>query len=206
MNEDISILRTALWANTTHLLLEVVEERLVSPSDHIFSLVSLNDFVFLLLLSFGRILVQGREQLIAQDEGALALDVVELDIGEIRMNTETQIAGQGPWGRGPSQDLCRRVVDELERDSDYLWVLTLARTIAVYLHVMELTSGILDILVSLPCLKVGQWRSAPGGVRHDLETAVHKVLLPQLTKYPPYRFHEGRVESFVVVVKVDPAT
>lgn len=67
------------------------------------------------------------------------------------------------------------------------------------------TCGVVDLLVILTSLKVGQRREQASRVRHDFETAIDEALIKELLERPPHALHEAKVERLVVVIKVDPA-
>ena len=68
------------------------------------------------------------------------------------------------------------------------------------------TRGVVDLLVILPGLKVGQRCEQPCGIGHHFETAIDKIFLEQLLERPPDALHKAEIERLVIVIKVDPAT
>eukprot|EP00966_Prymnesium_polylepis_P237473 5492223-Prymnesium_polylepis.2 len=64
---------------------------------------------------------------------------------------------------------------------------------------------VVDDLVVLLELEVGDGRVTWARVGHHLEAAVHEPLLVQLLEHPPHRLHERQVHRLVVILKVNPA-
>lgn len=178
-------------------------------ADEVFTLVRLQNFVLLLLLGLGGVLVESREELFAEDEVRVALLVVDLDVSKVGVNAEGKVGGKSPGSRGPREKGSRGIRDELEGDGDCRSDESTISRHAPDFNEIEMksrTSRVLDILVSLTSLEVGERGRATGRVGHDLQTSVHQVLLPQLAEYPPYRLHEARVERLVVVVEINPSS
>lgn len=101
----------------TDLLDEAVEDGLVAPALHVLAEEGA-DLLPLGLVLTGRVLVEGLEEVLVKDEVLLALDVVDLDVGEVGVDTEAEVRGEGP-GRGrPGEERGRRVVDEGKGDGD----------------------------------------------------------------------------------------
>lgn len=71
----------------TYLLGEVLEQRDVTPSLHVCSLEGAE----LLELGFLRVLVQGCEEALVEDEILVALFVVDFDVGEVGMHAKCKI-------------------------------------------------------------------------------------------------------------------
>ena len=80
------------------------------------------------------------------------------------MDTEGQVAGQCPGSSGPRHHVDVLLVVQGEGDGD---------------------GGVLDVLVVLRRLKVGQGRGAARGVGHHPEALVDEPLVPQLAEHPP---------------------
>ena len=80
------------------------------------------------------------------------------------MDTEGQVAGQCPWSSGPRHHADVLLVVQGEGNGD---------------------GGVLDVLVVLRRLKVGQGRGAARGVGHHPEALIDESLVPQLAEHPP---------------------
>lgn len=102
----------------THLLLEVREQGLVLQADEVGTLVGLENGVLLLLLRLRRVLVEGAEKLVADDEVTVALGVVNLDVGELGVNAKSEVGGEGPGGGGPREEGGGGVVEKGKGDGD----------------------------------------------------------------------------------------
>ena len=101
----------------------------------------------------------------------------------LRVNAERHVARQRPRCRRPSDEGHPGLLSQREVDHD---------------------RGVLDVLVVLRGLEVGQGGAAARGVGHDPEALVDEALVPELAEDPPDRLHEGGVEGLVVVLEVDP--
>ena len=93
MSSDFDVADHKRKREKTYLVLEVIEERFIFESDEIFTLVSFQNFVLLLLLCLGGILVQSREKFVAKDVVGISFLVVNLDVGEFGVNAEGEIGG-----------------------------------------------------------------------------------------------------------------
>lgn len=93
---------------------EVVEERNVSPILHIGTL----ELSQLLVLGLFWIFVQGTEKLFMDDEVLVPLLIMDFDIGEVGVDTESQIRRQCPWCGRPSKERGFRIVDKRECNGD----------------------------------------------------------------------------------------
>jgi hypothetical protein len=201
-----TLFRNERSRRATHVLDEVVEEGSVLLADELGSLVGGDDGVLLVLLGLDGVLVKSGEELVAEDELAVALGVVDLNVGELGVNAKSEVGRKSPRGGGPGEEGNGGVLDEREGDGDC----ERGRGLAELprrggdLEAPKRTSRVLNIFVSLSGLKVGERSGAAGGVRHNLESAVDEVLLPQLSKDPPDRLHKRSVEGLVVVVEVNP--
>jgi hypothetical protein len=108
----------------TYLLSKVVKHGNVSPSNHILSLEAsdLLELGLLLgvgLLSSGIFLVDGTEQLFEQDKVLSSLEIVDLDVGEVGVDTEGQVGSEGVRCSSPSEKRGGGIVDQGERDGDW---------------------------------------------------------------------------------------
>lgn len=106
------------------LLSEVVEDGHVPPSDHVASLEGADllelRLLFRVWLLLGVVtLVHRREEVLEQDEVLVALEVVDLDVGEVGVDTQAQVGGEGPRRGRPCKEGGRGVVDEGERNGDW---------------------------------------------------------------------------------------
>ena len=106
------------------LLGEVVEDGDVSPSNHVLSLES-SDLLELGLGLRVRLLlrvvafVQGGKEALEKDEVGVSLEVVDFDVSEVGVDTQSQVGGQGPRRGSPGEEGGGRVVDERERDGNW---------------------------------------------------------------------------------------
>ena len=64
-------------------------------------------------------------------------------------------------------------------------------------------SGVANIFVIQPRLKIGERRSTSSTKRHDFVSLINEPFLVKLTKDPPDRLHEGHIHGFVVVLYVE---
>ena len=101
------------------------------------------------------------------------------------MDTEGQVTRQCPRSGRPSDHTDTRLLIQGECDDD---------------------SGIIDLFVILSGFKIGQGSGAPGGVRHDPKTFINQPFVPQLFEDPPNGLHVPRIQRFVVILEIDPAT
>jgi hypothetical protein len=102
------------------------------------------------------------------------------------VDAEGEVGGEGPGGGGPRDEGgLVGVVDDGEGDDD---------------------GGVLDHLIVLSSLEVGEGGGASGGVRHDLETTVHEALVEELLENPPDGLHELKVHGKVGLLEVNPTT
>jgi hypothetical protein len=53
------------------------------------------------------------------DKVDVLLDVLDLEVGEVRVDADGQVGREGPGGGGPGEEGGRRVVDEGEGDGDW---------------------------------------------------------------------------------------
>lgn len=64
------------------------------------------------------------------------------------------------------------------------------------------TGWIYNFFIVLSRFKIRQ-RSVTGSREwHDLDTTVDQPFVPQLREHPPHTLHKGRVQGFIVVLKV----
>ncbi len=56
--------------------------------------------------------------MIAKNEFGVSFFIVNLDVSEIRMDTECDVGGQSPRSRCPSEERDGRIVDKRKRDGD----------------------------------------------------------------------------------------
>lgn len=124
---------------TTHLLSEIVKHGDISPPDHILPLETsdnlelgyliLLDFLLLLGISLLTtrssggvdryvILVHCTEELLEQDIIGIALSVMDLDIGKVRVDTKSQVGRKGVRGGCPGEKGGIGVVSEGEGYGD----------------------------------------------------------------------------------------
>ena len=84
----------------THLLDEIVEYGDVFPAFHVFS------FILRLLLPLGLlgVLVERAEEVLAEDKVLVAVEVVDLDVGEVGVHAQAEVGGQRPGGGGPREE------------------------------------------------------------------------------------------------------
>jgi hypothetical protein len=93
----------------TDLFGEVVKHWDISPTDHILSLETsdLLEFGFLLwvwLLTTSILLVDCTEQLLEENEVLSFLEIVDLDVGEVGVDTECQVGSKGVWCGCPCEE------------------------------------------------------------------------------------------------------
>mmetsp|Transcript_3715 Transcript_3715/g.9272 ORF Transcript_3715/g.9272 Transcript_3715/m.9272 type:complete len:417 (-) Transcript_3715:124-1374(-) len=142
-----------------------------------------------LLLGFlGHGARDGGQARLRHDVRLAALGVLGLDVRELSVHAQAQVGGQGPGRGGPGNEVAAfvRVAGRVDGEGHH-------------------DGGVVDVLVVLPCLKVGQRGGAAGGHRHHLQPLVHQPLGVQLAEHPPHGLHEGGVQRLVVVPEVDPA-
>ena len=134
--------------------------------------------------------VERREAALGHDPERARGDVLDVDVLHLRVHAEGEVARKRPRGgrpreeRGALGEALGRCVLAGETDDD---------------------GRVADVLVVLPRLEVADRRVARRGVRHDLETTVHEVLLVDRLEHPPHALHVPRLHRLVVVLEVDPA-
>jgi len=102
---------------------KVVKHWDISPSNHILSLETsdLLEFRFLLwvwLFTTSVLLVDCTEQFLEEDKVLAFLEIVDLDVGEVGVDTKCQVGSEGVWCGCPSEEGSRWVIDQGEGDSD----------------------------------------------------------------------------------------
>jgi len=102
---------------------KVVKHWDISPSNHILSLETsdLLEFRFLLwvwLFTTSVLLVDCTEQFLEEDKVLAFLEIVDLDVGEVGVDTKCQVGSEGVWCGCPCEEGGRWVIDQGERDSD----------------------------------------------------------------------------------------
>lgn len=105
----------------THLLGKVVEQRGIPPSLHIFTLELSDDLVlwlFRVLLLVGQFREERTDQFFQQDEASVPGKILNLDVGEFRVDTECQVGRERPGCGRPCQERGFWVIDEFESDGD----------------------------------------------------------------------------------------
>lgn len=127
---------------------------------------------------------------------------MDLDVCKIRMDTKGKIRWQSPWCSCPGKQRHSRIIDKGERNGHCLDRLSRSPDKLGLLR----TCRVIHIAIILPSLEVRQWCSTSSGIRHDSLTSINKILLEQLGESPPAGFHKRRVQSFIVIVEVNPAT
>jgi hypothetical protein len=91
-----------------YLFVKVGEDRLVFQADKIFA----ENFADLGELGFLGIFVECRQQPLEDDEGLIALFVVDLEVFECRVDTDRQVGWERPWSRGPDKERDGRIVNQ----------------------------------------------------------------------------------------------
>lgn len=79
------------------------------------------EFRFLLwvwLLSSGVLLVDCTEQFLEEDKVLAFFEIVDLDVGEVGVDTECQVGSEGVWCSRPCEEGGGWVIDQGEGDSD----------------------------------------------------------------------------------------
>ena len=104
-------------------------------------------------------------------------------VGVLRVHAQGQVAGQGPGGGGPGQQVGILLSLHLEADEG---------------------GGFLHVLVSLGYLVAAQGGAAAGAVRHDLVALVQHALLVDLLQAPPFGLDIVVVIGDVGMLHVDP--
>ena len=119
----------------------------------------------------------------------------DFNINELRVDTEGQVAREGPWSGCPGDEANVRVFLQWKVDNDCkntrrnhnktASMHTPATGTAPPRTHPPLTSWVDHVLVVLTGLKVGQWSAACCGVRHHLVPSVHHAAVVQLFEHPP---------------------
>jgi hypothetical protein len=102
---------------------EVVKHWDISPSNHILSLETSDLLELRLLLGVwlfttGVLLVDCTEQFLKENEVLSFLEIVDLDVGEVGVDTECQVGSEGVWCGCPCKEGGGWVIDQGERDGD----------------------------------------------------------------------------------------
>jgi len=102
---------------------EVIKHWDISPSNHILSLETSDFLEFRLflgiwLLSSGVLLVDCTEQFLEENEVLSFLEIVDLDVGEVGVDTECQVGSEGVWCGCPGKEGGGWVINQGEGDSD----------------------------------------------------------------------------------------
>jgi hypothetical protein len=159
-----------LEANTLELFLEVVEWGLVLDTEQLRTLHLFQNSVFCLL----GVLVQHLETNLEQNVLLIRLLIVDLDVLEVGVDTETGVRGEGPGSGGPGEEVFVLATDDGEVDDN---------------------GRVRDITVVFLSLRLAE-RSAEGGrVGQDLCAVVDEILFVELLEDPPARLHEGGVHG-----------
>ena len=158
--------------------LEVVEQRPVAAPHEVAALDARLDGQRRVLLAIG---IKAR---FGQVERPLRIAIGNLDVVDVRADTDREVRRQRPRGGRPR---CERgiFVLELEQHGD---------------------GRILNVHVVLARLEVGEHGLERGGHGHHLEALVDQPLVPELLDHPPHRLHVPRVHGLVVVVEIHPAS
>lgn len=93
-----------IWA---HLFGKVLKERDISPALHVRSLEGA-EFLELSLLW---ILVKRFEQCLGEYEVLVVLFVIDLEVGEVRVDTKREVGGKCPWRSRPGKQRSFCIVD-----------------------------------------------------------------------------------------------
>ena len=116
------------------------------------------------------------------------------DVVDIWPHRQGGVGGQGPGGSGPGErqhtgeaQLCGSISDQRERHRDRL-----------------VLPGLIDVIVHAQFV-VAQWRLVSPAVGQNAVALIGKALVVELFECPDNAFHEGDIESLVVVLKVHPA-
>mmetsp|Transcript_26727 Transcript_26727/g.33313 ORF Transcript_26727/g.33313 Transcript_26727/m.33313 type:complete len:503 (-) Transcript_26727:26-1534(-) len=161
--------------------LEEVEEWLVALAHKGLALELLQDGVALDLALLEDVV----EAALHADVDLLRRVVLPAHVVERRVDSESEVAGQGPRRGRPSNEVgLLPVLKHGERDDN---------------------GGGGHLLIVGTGLEVGQHGVAGGGERHDLGATVDEVLIEDLLEGPPDALHVIAVHSLVVVLEVDPA-
>ena len=105
------------------LFREIVEHGLIPPPHHVLAneradLLELGFLLRIGLLAASILLVDRAQELLKQDEILTSLEVVDLDVLKIGVNTQTEIRGQCIRCGRPRQKGGSRIVNEGEGNSD----------------------------------------------------------------------------------------
>jgi len=115
---------------------------------------------------------------------AVGVGLLHHRIVDVGTDGECEVAGKGPGGGGPGEDLLATVQLELHRQR---------RVLAVAIHVVHARLGVAERRLTAPA------------VRQHAEALVDQTFVPQGLERPHDALHVRRVERLVVVLEVDPA-
>lgn len=145
-------------------------------------------FVLLLCFLVGVLLydaVEGLEAALSHNKHLSGGYILEADVVEVGVDNAGQIGGQGPGGGGPANEGDLWLLQEGESDVD---------------------GGVEDILEVETSLEVRKTGIAAIGVGHNFAASIDMTLIVDLLEDPPDRLHEGRVQSLVVILEINPTT
>ena len=111
--------RRCFQGGDTDLLGKVIENRGISPPDHVFpqeapDLFELRLFLRIMLLSSSILFVHRSQKVLEQNKVLVSLEIVDLDVGEVGVDTKAKVGGEGVGGGGPREERCGRVIDKGE--------------------------------------------------------------------------------------------
>ena len=155
-----------------------VEKRNVFDAREVGALYFLQDFIFFLP-------EEVLQSALSQDENFIPFGVAHFDVGEFRVDGQSQVGGQRPWGRGPCDEFDGGIGAEGEGD---------------------VNGRVIDLFVVLLHLKVGEDCAAGVGVGHNAAAAIYESTVEELFEDVPHRLHKREVHCFVVVAEIDPST
>lgn len=150
-----------LESNLLEILVEVVEQGLVLPSQHVLARESLHNLEFSLL----GVLVKRAEQLLEKNEVLSGLLVGDLDVLEFGVGGQGQVRWEGPGSSCPGEQACVGVGQKGEGNNN---------------------CRVNNVLVVLVGLEVAQGGGEGGRVRHDTVSLVNGALVEQLLENPPF--------------------
>ena len=151
----------------------VRKERLVVETDELAALHGLDERV---------LAVEHGQARLGKDQVLVVL--FDLDVGDVVVDRQRHVAGQGPWRGRTGQDRGVGVVLQPEPDKD-AWVWDV-------------------VLIALRQLVARQGRRATRAVGRDAKALVDEVLLPHLAERPPHRLDVVGRQRPVSVVVVQP--
>ena len=169
---------------------KIWEKWLIFSTKEFLTLVAVDDFVSIFAL------VICRKAGFSKNIVVSAFLIENLYIVDIRSHTKTEVWWQSPWSCCPCEEVCFSVCH--------------VRIIYTLRSLCNLKTNsyslVLNILIALCKLVSRKYSRTAWTVWKNVFSFINKSLVPERFCNPPDRFHELRVHSFVVVVKVYPAS